>query len=198
MRDVIRPFAAVTDALDSLPALKPGCGKDWHSRVPRFTPADKRSDLVLGFREGNGGGDGAFRGLLAGCTAKSTFVKRFDALTGGEEVGANCFGVSRALTLGTGYFPRGILGACRESFSGTVDPVTCLGNGGGLGLDRTPPGGVLGGVTSEKVAGVSSGSESKVMISIADGGDLSGDGAFFAFEVFVHEGEPCWGMGPFS
>ena len=86
----------------------------WHNSFPRFTPVASRRHLVLraGGEEGAGGGEDSLRGNLAGCNANSMLLKRFETLTGGEEGGAGCRGVSKARTLGTGTLPLGIFGVC--------------------------------------------------------------------------------------
>lgn len=195
VREGIRAFAADPDGVDLLPALDPNCGRDWQSSVPRFTPAGRRSDLVFGFREGNGGGDGSFRGFLIGRTAKSTFVRRFEALTGGEEVGADALGVSSACALGTGYLTRGILGVRKEGFSDTIRAAIGSGTGVGLGLALMRPEGVLGGVTSDRIAGLSSGSESRVITSTTGGRDFIGFRTFFATVILGNEDAHFCGTG---
>ena len=71
----------------------------------------------MGLRGGEGRGDGFLCGLCIGWTAKSTFVRRFEALTGGDEGGADRFGVSIGFGLGRGIFARGTLGDCTGSGS---------------------------------------------------------------------------------
>lgn len=120
IRDVLVTLAFDKEALDSLLALGAGCGIDWQSSVARLTPADKRKDFALGLRGGDGGGDGFLCGFCDFCTlwtAKSTFVRRFEALTGGDEARVGCLGVSIGFGLGRGIFARGILGACTGSGS---------------------------------------------------------------------------------
>jgi hypothetical protein len=41
-------------------------------------------------------------------------MRRFEALTGGEDGGARCFGVSKAFALGIGTLPLGIFGVCTD------------------------------------------------------------------------------------
>jgi hypothetical protein len=134
---------------------------------------ESRSDLALGCRTGEGGGEGSLRGFDIGCTAKSTLVRRFEALTGGDDGGAGRLGVSAAFTLGTGTFPRGIVGVCTGDIFGVC---TGGGFGGGLGLiagaDMTgalglgflKPSGVLGRATSDVETGTWSDSDEMVMI----------------------------------
>ena len=88
--------------------------------------------------------DGFLAGSLAGvgCMAKSTFVNLFEALTGGDEDTAATLGVSRALTLGTGTFPLGILGVCSTGFS----PAADLTGGAGVTAGLVDISVVLGGV----------------------------------------------------
>jgi hypothetical protein len=118
IRDVLVTLALDTEALDSLLVLGAGCGIDWQSSVARLTPADKRKDFALGLGGGDGGGDGCLCGFCGFCTlwtAKSTFVRRFEALTGGDEARVGCLGVSIGFGLGRGIFTRGTLGVCTGS-----------------------------------------------------------------------------------
>jgi hypothetical protein len=79
-------------------------------------------------------------------------MRRFEALTGGEDGGARCFGVSKAFALGIGTLPLGIFGVCTDD---CWDILDC-----GAGVWTTPDcalalrsfGGVLGSVTSDKYA----------------------------------------------
>ena len=154
-RDTVRALAFVFVTLGSLPILASCCGRAWHNSFPRFTPVESRSDLALragggeGSEGGGGGGEGSFGGTLTGCSANSILLRRFEALTGGEEGGAGRFGVSRARTLGTGTLPLGIFGVFAGACGGTT------GRGAGVLAVRsilflTTLGGVLGSVTSER------------------------------------------------
>lgn len=118
--DVCRTFCTAPDALCSPYVLDVRGGKFWHINVPRFTPADSRKDLALGFRGEDGGGGGLSGNMSRGRSAESTFASRFEALTGGDDVGAGCLGVSQALTLGTGTLPRGIFGVCSGGLSNAM------------------------------------------------------------------------------
>jgi hypothetical protein len=98
--------------------------------------------------------------------AKSTLLNRFEALTGGEEGGGGCLGVSKAFTLGTGTFPRGIfgLGVCTAGAGVT----------GTMGVGPSPTGGVLGSVTSEDACALISDSQSRLMMVAPRGIGLGG------------------------
>jgi hypothetical protein len=125
--------------------------------------------------------------------AKSTLVSLFEALTGGEEAGAGAFGFSSAFTLGTGTFPRGILGVCSTGSS------TAAGLRGGAGVTAgravvVALGGVLGTDASEETWAIAS-TSSKVMTGASGGIGLAGLRAVFASEVFVHNGRFFVGAG---
>jgi hypothetical protein len=125
----------------------------------------------------------------------STFIIRFEALTGGEDGGAVCLGVIMALTLGTGTLPRGILGVCIGGCSGIARSMTGSGEGGDLVLDLRILGGVLGSVTSDLIAGIGSASESSV-ITVAPGGtNFAGFLAIFAVTVVDVCREGLFAMG---
>jgi hypothetical protein len=106
------------EVLASLPAREGGCGIDWQSSVARLTPADSRNDLALGLRTREGGGVGSVGGFCTDWTAKSTFARRFDALTGGERSRDGRLGVSMGLDLGKRiFFVGGSFGVSTSSGS---------------------------------------------------------------------------------
>lgn len=170
--------------------------------VPRFTPAESRSDFALGFRGGDGGGGGCLGGFLtgsfagvgwiAGCMAKSTLVNRLEALTGGEEVGACTLGVSSAFTLGTGTFPLGILGVCRTGIS-TAGLTGGAGVMAGWGVALASPGGVPGNDVSEDILTMLTGSASNLIIGAPRGIGFAGVRGVFASDVFAHSGRAFLG-----
>lgn len=135
------------------------CDTAWQSNLPRFTPFGNRSDL--GFRPAGGatGGDGSLGGVgSAGSScssfiAKSTLLRRLEALTGGEEGGARCFGVSKARTLGTGTFPLGILGVFAGGWWDTTGCGAGVANWRRSALAFVTFGGVPGSETSDGYAG---------------------------------------------
>ena len=119
------------------------------------------------------------RDTLTDCNANSMLLKRFETLTGGEEGGAGCRGVSKARTLGTGTLPLGIFGVCAGSWPDTTVFAFCLSC-----LFLATWGGVLGSVTSDKIGGGRSGSESNVMTVAAGGMKLGGCRALRVAVVF--------------
>lgn len=134
-------------------------------------------------------GIASFTGV--GCTAKSTFVNRLAALTGGEDAGAAILGVSSAFTLGTGTLPLGILGVCNAGFFTANGLAGGAGVTAGLSGTLVTEGGVLGIVASEETCEIAS-SSSKVMTVTPCGIDFVGLRAGFA-SVFSHNGKASLG-----
>lgn len=85
-----------------------------------MTPADNRNDLVLGFRGSEDAGTGLSSGTSRVWTEFSTLASRFETLTGGDDLGAGCRGVSKVLARSTGVLPREIFGVCTERLPGTM------------------------------------------------------------------------------
>jgi hypothetical protein len=142
-------------ALASPPALDAGLGIDWHINVARLTPVERRNDFGFGFGFGDGGGEGCFGGSCTGRTAKSTFVRRFEALTGGDEVGGGRLGVSTGFDLGRRIFVRGGFGVCMDCGSGsTLDGIIGTEVTDRADTDLTASAGVLGNVTSDEMTGI--------------------------------------------
>ena len=90
--------------------------------------------------------DGRLAGSLAGVgwIAKSTFDNLFEALIGGDEDGAATFGVSSALTLGTGTLPLGILGVWSTGLAIAAGLTGDAGVTTGLAIGSVGLGGVGG------------------------------------------------------
>src|SRR5690242_14325120 len=125
--------------------------------------------------------------------AKSTLVSLFEALTAGEDAGAGGLGVSNAFTLGTGTFPRGILGVCSTGFSTAAGLMGGAGVTAGLAVVVTR-GGVLGSEASEDTWATAS-SSSKVRTGTSGGIGLAGLRAVFASDVFAHSDKSLFGAG---
>lgn len=119
--------------------------------------------------------------------AKSTFVNRFEALTGGEEGGACTLGVSRAFTLGTGTLPLGILGVCMAGLLATGVLAGGAGVTVGWGAAFVTLGGELGSDMSEEMCAMTlfvSSSGSRLITGAPRGIGFGGIRAFFASELF--------------
>jgi hypothetical protein len=153
-RDVLGLLARGADALGSLPALEAGLAKVWQRSVPRFTPTDRRNDFALVLRggDGGGGGDCFFCGFCTVCTAKSTLVRRLEALTGGDEVGAGRLDVSTDFLLGSRILAGGGLGVSMGIVTGSSNTLERMSGKvmmGVAGTDLTALAGVLDRVISE-------------------------------------------------
>jgi hypothetical protein len=154
-RDVLAELGFEIVALASLLALDAGLGIDWHISVARLTPVERRNDFAFGLGFGDGGGEGCFRGSCTGRTAKSTFVRRFVALTGGDEVGGGRLGVSTGFDLGRRIFACGGFGVCTDCGSGsTLDGIIGTEVTDSADTDLTALAGVLGSVTSDEMTGI--------------------------------------------
>jgi hypothetical protein len=188
-----------TGALASLPALDAGLGIDWHINVARLTPVERRNDFAFGLGGGDGGGEGLFCGFCTGRTAKSTLVRRFEALTGGEDVGGGRVGVWTGFDLGRDIFARGSLGVCMGCGSwNTLDGIIGTEVFDGSDTDLTTLAGVLGSVTLDEMNGM--GSDSDEMVMTWAGCGIAGCGRPFLASVVpaaILTGEwssPCAGL----
>jgi hypothetical protein len=144
----------------------------------------------LGFRDADGSGGGASADLFTGCTARSIFVMRLEALTGGDELGAGRFGVSAGFGFGSRILARGGFGASTRAGScSTLDGITGEEVTFGLGLASVALAGELGSVTSSDVkTGMWSDSDEMVMALDTGGMRACGLRLFLASAVFAHSG----------
>jgi len=132
-------------------------------------------------------------GFSTGCTAKSTFAMRLEALTGGDEFGAGRFGISTGFGFGSRILARGggFGVSAGTGFCSTLDIITgakVTGGAGRLALASTTLAGVLGSVTSESKTGKWSDSDEMVMALDTGGMRACGLRVVLASAVFAHSG----------
>ena len=122
-------------------------------------------------------------------------MRRFEALTGGDEFGAGRFGVSAGFDLGNRIFAGGGLGVSTGGggSSNTLDCTTGAEVTGGLAFGLTAFAGVLGSVTSDDCTGIWSGSDEMVMTLDTGGMRVCGARAPFASAVLAHNGVVLFG-----
>jgi hypothetical protein len=83
-------------------------------------------------------------------------MRRFEALTGGDEVGAGRLGVSIGFFFGRGIFGREAFGVSTGVVTGsanTLDGIAGAETRGGVGADLTVLAGVPGRVTLDETGG---------------------------------------------
>lgn len=186
------------DAVGSLPILEEDLGIDWQSNVARLTPVDNRRDLAFGLG-GERGGERILGGSGAGLSAKSILVKRFEALTGGEEVGAGRWGVSAVFFFGSRTFAGGGLGFGTGTGTDFASPsgrekAVDVESGRGV-MGSIARAGVLGKVTPDEMGG--GGSDSKEIVTVFEGCALNPPEVWraVAFAVLAHKGGGLIGDG---
>jgi hypothetical protein len=115
-------------------------------------------------------------------------VRRLEALTGGDEVGTGCLGVSTGFFFGKGIFARGGFGVSIGTVAGSPNVLEGMFGrtsiGISVGIVWTALAGVLDSVTSE----MRSDSEEMVMILAGRGMAAWGVRALFTSAVLAHSG----------
>lgn len=119
-------------------------------------------------------------------------MTRLDALTGGDDFGAGCLGVSTGFFLGNRILGRGAFGVSGSSgtvtcSANTLDEIAGAGIQGGVGTTFTAFAGVLGSVTSDETT---AGSGSEEMVIALAGREMAawGTRAVLASAVLAHNG----------